>query len=382
MPHRSAAVSPASVPKRQRATAHSKAVRLRLLPSYVDPEKDESLLSWTFRLAGNLGVPLNVFARRILGIDSKLSDSSDSVWWAYPSPWILARLAAKTDLLLAQLKHMTFADWAPKFREDDARERFSGRFQTHTPGRRRVARLAVCVQCLDDSKTPYWPLSWMLGWLAVCPTHQTILLVRCSHCMRRLQLPSFNDPSSFNPGTCTHCQQRLIASPVPAHFGPVELQTKLLQGKRSGRTELIGAELTWPQTVTVLDLLVNLFWTATSFEERGRFAAEFADDFPPIGHAEMSPYHSRYGGLCMLSWLLSDWDLGGRGSKVARELLSRWLAGSQPQASRFAGIKKRIASSALDTLWDTPETHLRSILVAACGDAHSFSFARSPVFYS
>ncbi len=375
-------MSPASVPKRQRATGHSKAVRLRLLPSYVDPEKNESLLSWTCRLAGNLGVSLNVFARRILGIDSKLSDSADSVWWAYPSPWILARLAAKTDLRLAQLKHMTFADWAPKFREDDARERFSGRFQTLTPGRRRAARLAVCMQCLDDSKTPYLHLSWMLGWLAVCPTHQNVLLVRCSHCKRKLHLPSFTDPSSFNPGTCTHCRQRLIDALVPAHLGPVELQTKLLQGKRSGRTELMGAELTWPQTVTVLDLLVNLFWTATSFEERGRFAAEFADALPPIGHAEMSPYHSRYGGLCMLSWLLSDWDLGGRGSQVARELLSRWLAGSQPQASRFAGIKPHITSSALDKLWDTPETHLRSILVAACGDAHSGYFTRSPAFYS
>jgi hypothetical protein len=169
---------------------------------------------------------------------------------------------------------------------------------------------------------------------------------------------------------------------VPAHFGLIELQTQLLQAKRSGRTKLIGAELTWPQTVTVLDLLVNLFWTATSFDERGRFAAEFADAFPPIGHAEMSPYHSRYGGLCMLSWLLSDWDIGGRGSQVARELLSRWLAGSQPQASRFAGIKTHITSSALDTLWDTPETHLRSILVAACGDAHSVYSTRSPAFYS
>jgi len=144
----------------------------------------------------------------------------------------------------------------------------------------------------------------------------------------------------------------------------------------------MGAELTWPQTVTFLDLLVNLFWTATSFEERGWFAAEFADEFPRIGHAEMSPYHSRYGGLCMLSWLLSDWDLGGRGGQVARELLSRWLAGSQPQASRFAGIKTLSASSPVSTLWDTPETQVRSILVAACGDAHSVSFTRSPVFYS
>jgi hypothetical protein len=350
-------------------------VQLRLLPSYVDPEKDESLLSWTFRLATNLGVSVNVFLHRILGIEKRI----DSMWWAYPSPWVLARLAAKTELEPARLRHMTFADWAPKFHEDDARERFSGsRLETHTPASRRDVRLAVCVQCLDAGKPPYLPLSWMLGWLAVCPTHQTVLLVRCWRCKRKLRLPSFNAPSIFNPATCTHCKKRLTDSPVAAQRGPRKLQSKLLDGKRSGRTQLIVGELTWPQTVTVLDLLVNLFWTGTSFEERWRLTAEFSDDFPPIGHAEMSPYRSRYGGLCMLSWLLGE----GRGSKVARQLLTRWLAGSQPQATRFAGIKTPAAGSALDTLWDTPETELRSILVAACGDAHYFSFTRSPVFYS
>jgi hypothetical protein len=339
-------VSPVRAPKRLRATAHSKAVRLRLLPSYVEPEKDESLLSWTLRLAANLGVSTNVFARRILGIDSKLSDS---LWWAYPSPWVVARLAAKTELSPAQLKHMTFADWAPKVRDDDARERFSG-IQIHTrgPARRRDTRLAVCVQCLDASRTPYLPLSWMLGWLAVCPIHATVMVVRCPHCKRRLQLPSFNHHAVFNPAACLHCHVPLAAAPLLAHSSCIELQARLLHGKRFCRTALPGiGELTWPQIVAFLDLLLSLFWTGTSFDERWGFANEFVDDFPPIGAAEMSPHHSRYGGLCMLSWLLNDWDLDrARGANVARLLLSRWLAGSQPQASRFAGIEAPVAGPA------------------------------------
>jgi hypothetical protein len=345
------------------------------LPSYVDPEKDESLLSWALRLAAGLGVSLNAFARRILGIDSTLSDT---MWWAYPSPWALARLAAKTELSPGQLKRMTFADWAPKFREDDARERFSGiRLQTYTSERQQT-RLAVCVQCLDDSRKPFLPLSWMLGWVSICPAHQTLMLVRCPHCKRRLRLPSFTDPSVFNPARCVHCQERLVGSPILPHAGCIELQSKLLQGKRSGLTILTGiGELTWPQTVTVLDLLVNLFWTGTSFDERWRFVAEFAADFSPIEGAEMRPYHSRYGGMCMLSWLLSDWSRG-RGAEVARKLLSRWLAGSQPQASRFAGIKAPSKLSVASTIWNMPETELRSVLIAACGgDAHSTFLPRS-----
>ncbi len=323
---------------------------------------------------------MTVFARRILGLDMTLCGSA---WWAYPSPWVLARLAAKTDLSAAHLKHMTFADWTPQFRDDDARERFSGiRLQTHSAARRRETRLAVCLKCLDSFETAHLALPWMLGWLSICQTHQTVMLVRCSQCMRRLQLPSFNHPSIFNPATCTHCEKRLVGSPVAGHPNAIKLQSILLQGKRSGLTLLAGiGELTWPQTVTLLDLLVNLFWTGTTFEERWQFSAEFADEFPPTEGAEMSPYHSRYGGLCMLSWLLSDWDRG-RGATVARLLLSRWLAGLQPQASRFAGIRKLAGdASAVCTLWDTPESKFLSILVAACGgDAPSSFFARSPFF--
>lgn len=370
-------MSPASVPKQRRAIAHSKGVGLRLLPSFVEPEKDEALLSWTFRLASNLSVSMSVFAHRILGIESTLAGSD---WWAYPSPWVLARLAVKTELPPAQLKHMTFADWAPKCRDDDARERFSGiRLQTHHPARRRDTRLAVCLQCLDDSRAPYLPLSWMLGWLAVCPLHRTVLMVRCPQCKQRLRLPSFSHSSVFNPAICTRCQNRLVASPVPAHQECIELQTSLLRGKRSGLTVLAGiGELTWPQTVTLLDLLVNLFWAGTSFDERWRFAAEFSADFPLIEGAEMSPYHARYGGMCMLAWLLGAWSGGKRGAKVARQLLSRWLAGGQPQASRFSGMNASHKDTAVSTIWDAPETNLRAILVAACGgDARSFFFTRS-----
>jgi hypothetical protein len=165
---------------------------------------------------------------------------------------------------------------------------------------------------------------------------------------------------------------------VVAHLGAIELQSKLLQGKRSGLTVFRGiGEITWPQTVTLLDLLVNLFWTGTTYDERWRFVADFAEDFPPIEDGEMSAYHSRYGGMCMLSWLLNDWGRG-RGPMVSRKLLSRWLEGSQPQASRFAGIRAPVTGSAASTLWETPETNLRTILIAACGvDAHASFFPRS-----
>ena len=166
-------------------------------------------------------------------------------------------------------------------------------------------------------------------------------------------------------------------------YMPIELQIKSAEGKRSGHHTASGiGELTWPQTVTLLDLLVNLFWTGTSFDERWRFSPNSLTTFPPIEGAEMSPYHSRYGGLCMLSWLLSDWDTADAAQQVARVLLSRWLAGSQPQASRFAGIRGDVESPRCARSGTRRRPHFRSILVAACGgDAHSAFFPRSPFFY-
>ncbi len=368
-------MSPVSTPKPVGKVADPHAIRLRLLPTYVAPEASESLLSWVLRLASSLGVPVNILTRTTLGINARVTDS---IWWAYPTPWLVARIAAKTDMNPARIRAMTFADWAPRYRDDDARERFSGvRLQTFTAAKRRDIRLAVCVQCLSETKTAYLPLPWTLGWVSNCPKHGTVMATRCAHCTYKLRLPSFTTRCAFDPQRCVHCNAGISAPSIGAHPLAIDMQEKLLRGKRTGATDLNGiGHLTWQQTVTFLDLLICLFWTGTLYEERWRYVAEFFDDFPARVDVEMSPYHSRYGGLCFLAWLMHDWPQG-RGAKVARMLLVRWLEGRQPQASRFAGIPARSDTSVIGSLWDTPEDKFRSILVAAVGgDAHSL-FSRS-----
>lgn len=366
----SVAVSPVRAPKRARREADSRATRLRLLPAFVPPQSGESLLSWILRLASSLGVSVDVLTRTVLGFKHKISGTE---WWSYPTPWLIARVAAKTAVNPAQVARMTFGDWAPRFREDDARERFSGvRLQSHAPAKRRDVRIAVCTQCLEEFQSPHIPLQWALGWLSICPKHRLVMMTRCRHCKRRLRLPAFSAYSSFNPGQCASCGHVLVGPKVEAYPAAIELQARLVSGKRTNVTELPGiGRLTWPQTVTFLDLLICLFWTGTLHDERWRFVDQFLGDTPPQDGVEMSPYHSRYGGICFLSWLIGDWTQGP-GAKVARLLLTRWLDGRQPQASRFAGISVHSDRTAAATLWDTPEDKFRSILVAACGgDAHS-----------
>jgi hypothetical protein len=356
-PLRSAVVSPVKAPKRLRKQAAAAALQI-------------------LRLSSSLEVSVTTFARTTLGVDRQ----AEPDWWSYPTPWLLARIAAKTEMNIARVREMSFVDWTPRYRQDDARERFSGiRLQTHTPAKRRDVRLVVCVQCLAEFRTPHLPLPWTLGWLSICPKHAVVMTTRCMNCRRRLRLPSFATRCTFNPTRCDHCGSTVTGPAVAANPRVLELQERLLRGKRTGVTELPGiGELTWPQSVTLFDLLVNLFWTGTTYDERWRFVDQFAEDFPPVAGAEMSPYHHCYGGLCMLSWLSSDWS-HGRGARVARRLLARWLAGSQSQASRFAGLQAPVFGSAASTLWDTEDTKLRSILVAASsGVGHSSLFPRSP----
>jgi hypothetical protein len=59
--------------------------------------------------------------------------------------------------------------------DDESHERLSGlRFADHPL--RHLHHLAVCTRCLAEDARPYLRLPWMIGWMAVCPRHQTRLL--------------------------------------------------------------------------------------------------------------------------------------------------------------------------------------------------------------
>ena len=151
------------------------------LPFYVEPAPDEALFSWLLRLTTRMGVSMHTLARCSFGIDDRYGHTR---WWCRPHPWLLMRISERTDVSVARLRTMTFGGLQPAYRDDEASARFTGRrYDSRSPVSRSY-RFAVCGRCLKDDAKPYLRLSWLMGWMAVCPHHGTVLIDRM-HRMRR-----------------------------------------------------------------------------------------------------------------------------------------------------------------------------------------------------
>jgi hypothetical protein len=230
------------------------------LPFYVQPEPDEALLSWLLRLAARLNISAHALA---YGAFDVRDGAGHSQWWRRPHPWLLTHISQTSGVDVDRLREMTFANWAAVYRDDEASERFSGRhFQARPTRRRRTGRLAVCAQCLDEDTEPYLRLSWMIGWIAVCPRHARTLITHCPGCARRLRIPMLASLCRFSASRCQRCSTSLIAGQsAPAHPWVMHLQSALLAAKRHGMTELKGiGRISWPELVAFLDTLLGILW--------------------------------------------------------------------------------------------------------------------------
>ena len=277
------------------------------LPIYVEPERDEALRSWALRLATRLGVSLNALARGSFGLDAT---AADSPWWSRPDPWLLARISARSGVPVDQLRRMTFCKWRPNYRDDEASDRFCGRrFETGPPAARRANRFAVCGECVTEDESPYVRISWLLGWTAFCPRHAVLLITRCPHCRVNLRFKAANSETPFTVRNCRRCGGELRNNmPVPVSSRVLQLQAMLLEGKRDGLVNFEGiGDLNWTEAVVLVDVLIGMFWTGTTFEERGRMRAQYEYASQDLAAEEASPYHSRYGALHFLSWLTRGW---------------------------------------------------------------------------
>lgn len=153
------------------------------LPLYVEPAAEEALLSWLLRLATRLSVSLRALMTAAFGVDDRTLGTQ---WWHRPPGWLLVRISEQTGVSIARLSKMTFEDFQPVYREDEASGRFTGRRYDSVAARSRGYRFVVCGQCLQSDATAYLRRVWLIGWLAVCPDHGTILIERCSVCHSRL----------------------------------------------------------------------------------------------------------------------------------------------------------------------------------------------------
>lgn len=301
------------------------------LPVYVQPGPDEALLSWVMRLASRLNVSVYALAKRSFGVDDRTGHSQ---WWCHPDPWLLMRISERADVPIDVLRRMTFQGWAPPYREDDANERFGGRrFDAFCPQKRAI-RLAVCGYCFAADPEPYLRPSWLIGWVAVCPKHETRLTVRCVKCRSKLSLASVASAVPFAPRRCTRCGGHIgLEMQSLAHPSVIRLQAALLRGKRDGVTDLDGlGRLSWPATVMLLDVLVGMFWTGTTLDERHRILDQYVRANNDTDVEESGPYDCRYGALMFLAWLTDGWPVSS-GASVGRTLLERWLQGKHHRIS-------------------------------------------------
>jgi hypothetical protein len=313
------------------------------LPFYVQPEADEALLSWILRLAARLNVSVHALALRSFGVDDRAGHTQ---WWCRPDPWLLNRMSDRSGVPVEHLRRMTFQKWAPRYREDDANERFGGRrFEGRSP-QHRALRFALCAQRLAQDTNHYLRPSWLIGWMAVCPKHETKLTVRCPQCLAKLSLPSFASAAPFAPRNCTRCGSDIgTGMKSYAHPAVIRIQSALLRSKRDGLTnfESMGA-LNWATTVTLADVLVGMFWTGTTLAERQRIYDQYERENQETDSEESSPYHGRYGALKFLAWLTDGWP-ESPGARVGMALLSGWLNGKHNRISGHLRAKPADSSN-------------------------------------
>ena len=307
---------------------------VRELPLYIEPLAGEALLSWLLRLARRLSLSMHVLAREAFGIDDR---SGHSHWWCRPNPWSLKRISDRTGVSIERLRSMTLAKWMPVYREDEDSHRFAGpRFVSISPDYR-IRRLAVCAECLEEDREPYLRLWWLIGWVAVCQRHATILVARCAWCRGHVRTARFSGVTPFAPRECTSCGRNLQDGACwLAHPAVTRLQGALVEGKRQGVTTLQGiGRLSWPETVVLVDLLLGVYWRVLDWEEQEsiRVQHEESDLRPSLADRA---YDTRYGSLQFLAWLLEGWP-HGTGARIARNLLARGL--DQPANRIFRHLR-------------------------------------------
>jgi hypothetical protein len=279
-----------------------------------------------------LRVSMHVLAKCTFGIDDRFGYSR---WWCRPHPWLLKRISERTDVPVARLRSMTFEGSAPAYRDDEDSGRFTGRRYDRAAPDHRTYRFAVCGQCLENDAKPYLRLSWLIGWKAACPIHETQLIDRCPACGAAPRVAPFANTAIFSPATCTRCSKSFLGNaPIAAHPSVLHMQAALLEGKRRGVLDLGGlGRLTWEEMVALADVLLGTVWTDLDLTERDEIFRAFASNVLNESLTADGVFDRRHASLLFLAWLTSGWP-DGQGATLARQILRRWLTAERNRLCR------------------------------------------------
>jgi hypothetical protein len=301
-------------------------------PLYVEPGPGEALISWLLRLAARLGVSLRALATAGLDMEDRPAAPSE---WSRPHPWLLMRISQRTAVPVSRLRQMTFADFQAVYRDDEANGRFTGRRYDNRAVQSPGYRLVICAPCMRGDPKPFLRREWLIGWMAVCPAHGTILLERCTVCRKALHFRAFGSRAPFSPDRCTRCGALLLDSPDrPALPAVVRVQAALLAGKSHGKVEFdqLGS-ITWPEMVALIDVLVGTLWTDLTLTEQEQLWVPYTAAFRHGPREPADVFGSRHDSLCFLSWLLEGWPQGA-GPQTAGQLITRWLLAERNRLCR------------------------------------------------
>lgn len=306
-------------------------VRCPPLPLFVQPISEETLLSWLFRLAARLEVPLHTLARESFGVDDR---SGHTQWWCHPHPWVLARIGHRTGVCISRLREMTFEMFEPSYRDDETSARFAGRRYDNRAPDQRTYRIAICGPCLQADKAAFLRSTWLIGWMAVCPHHNVRLITRCKRCRRGLGVPPFSTAAAFAPTVCLRCGESLLDGCYEiAHPSVIQLQAALLRAKREGVTDLFGfGQFSWKELVALADVLLGTVWTGTTFDERQRIWSRYEFESVHEPRGEMQIHDCRHDSLRFLAWLLEGWP-DSMGAEIGRTMLRRGLSSKRNRLS-------------------------------------------------
>ena len=251
----------------------------RSLPHYIEPAPDEALLLWLLRLATRLGLSLPALGSDAFGVDDACAHTR---WWCRPDAKLLARISERTGVSAIRLRQMTFGTLQLPYRADEDSARFVGRRYLSWAAQERAYRYVVCGRCLEGDEKPYLRNLWLIGWMAICPHHGTILIERCHACGARVRIGTgpFNTAAPFSPGTCARCGVSLLGGEYRlAHRSAIRMQTVLLEGKQLGVVSIpwIG-ELTWPEMIALVDIVIGMVWTDLTREEQLQVFRLYASD--------------------------------------------------------------------------------------------------------
>ncbi|MEW6453869.1 MAG: TniQ family protein [Pseudomonadota bacterium] len=289
------------------------------LPVYVEPAADEAMASWFYRLAVMLDLsPLN-FIRQAFGIDSR----RDVEWWRRPHKDQIAVIGNKTGLESEHVASMTMRDWFSA-RDDERQGRFSAQRVLRRPARRAAERsMVVCPCCLRDDDKPYIRRHWMIGWLAVCPRHQCVLVSDCPSCSLDLRVGNLGGRERIVIGRCDYCGFTFDgASARPALATVTALQEQLLELKRDGIGTLAPlGPIDWPIFTTLADVIMSAIWVDTSDHAREALFARIIRDLGMKPDQRLRiKWPANYGTLLILTWMFADWP--NRLEQTLRDLQS------------------------------------------------------------